>query len=343
MCTAWGIASYVGATVALRKKFSASNFLKDVRKYGVTFTTYVGEIPRYLLNQPKTENDGNHTLKKMLGLGLKLNIWNEFKNRFNIEHIYEYYSSTEGYGPVVNFDEKPGMIGRNNISVHALAKADPETGEFDKDENGFLIKCKPGDIGISLRLIEEIDTFRKYTEHEKTKERVIQDVFEKGDAYFITGDLLLLHEDDWLSFADRFGDTFRWKGENVSTQEVENIINTYPSILHSAVYGVELPQKNGKAGMAALKLDPSKKLELDDFSRFIAEVLPSYSIPLFLRIRDDLEMTGSQKVRKVNLRRESYNREKIKEPMYFWNPSDKLYVNFDENIYNDIENEKLVL
>jgi len=343
MCTAWGIASYFGATVALRRKFSASNFWKDVKKYNVTFTTYVGEIPRYLLNQPPSEEDGHHTLKKMLGLGLKKNIWSEFKSRFNIEHIFEYYSSTEGFGPISNFDEKPGMIGRHVLEVHALAKVNPETNEFYKDEQRFYIKCKPGEIGMSLMKIEDIDNFYKYSEKDKTNQRVIRNVFIEGDAFFITGDILKLHDDLWLSFMDRIGDTFRFKGENVATQEVENIINTHPGILHSAIYGVELPQKDGKAGMGALELNPSKEFNLDEFSQFVTEVLPSYSIPIFLRIREELEVTGSQKIRKVNLRKDGYNLDKIRDPIYFWDASRKVYVPFDDKLYQDIVNGKIIL
>ena len=343
MCTAWGIASYFGATVALRKKFSASNFWKDVRKYNVTYTTYVGEIPRYLLNQPPSEDDRHHTLKKLLGLGLKNNIWNVFKSRFNIEHIFEYYSSTEGYGPIVNFDEKPGMIGRNIIDVHALAKVNPETNEFYKDDQGFYIECKSGEIGMSLMKIVDIDTFYKYSEQDKTNQRVIRNVFEKGDAFFLTGDILKLHDDLWLSFMDRIGDTFRFKGENVATQEVENIINTFSSILHSAVYGVELPQKDGRAGMGAVELNPSIEFKLDEFSQFVTEVLPGFSIPIFLRIREKLEITGSQKIRKVNLRKDGYNLNKIQDPVYFWDSSRKTYVPFDDKLYQDIVNGKIIL
>jgi citronellyl-CoA synthetase len=264
ICTAWGIAVYLGGTVVLRKRFSASNFWKDVQKYKITFSTYVGEIPRYLLNQPPSELEKNHTLKKMLGLGLRRDVWLKFKERFQIEHIFEYYSSTEGYGPIVNVDEVPGMIGRNNIENHALAKVDQETGEFYKNEEDFYIHREPGDVGMSLMKIVEIENFRKYSNKEKTNERVIRNVFEEGDAYFITGDLLQLHDDMWLSFADRFGDTFRWKGENVSTQEIENILNSHDSILMSAVYGIEIPKHEGKAGMAAIKFEPTVGFQPDD-------------------------------------------------------------------------------
>jgi len=336
MCTAWGIATYVGATTVLRKKFSASNFWKDVQKYKITFTTYVGEIPRYILNQPPSKYEKNHTLKKMLGLGLRKDIWIKFKERFQIEHIFEYYSSTEGYGPIVNIDEVPGMIGRNNAQNHALAKVDQETGELIRNRDGSYINCEPGDVGMSLMKIVEIENFKKYRNKEKTNQKVIRDVFEKGDAYFITGDLLQLHDDQWLSFSDRFGDTFRWKGENVSTQEVENILNSHESVLMSAVYGIEIPNHEGKAGMAAILFDPTFGFNPDEISRFVIQALPKYSIPIFIRIRDHLEVTGSNKIRKSNLRKEGYNINEIKEPLYIWDFSERIYTQFDTSKHQAI-------
>ncbi|MHA2032730.1 MAG: AMP-binding protein, partial [Candidatus Kariarchaeaceae archaeon] len=340
-CTALGIYVYKGATAVLRKKFSATNFWKDVQKYQITFVTYVGEIPRYLLNQPPSEWEKNHTLKKMLGLGLRKDIWLKFKQRFQIKHIFEYYSSTEGYGPIVNVDEIPGMIGRNTNENHALVKVDPETLEFYKSEDGFYKKCEPGDVGMSLMKILDIENFTKYRNKEKTNERVIRDVFEEGDAYFITGDLLQLHDDLWLSFADRIGDTFRWKGENVSTLEVENLLTTNKVILMSAVYGVEIPYREGKAGMAALIIDPEIGFKRNDISEFVLKVLPKYSIPLFLRIRQDLEVTGSKKIKKSTLRREGYNINEISEPLYFWDSTANEYIKFDISTYNKLKEGKI--
>jgi citronellyl-CoA synthetase len=336
MCTAWGIATYMGAATVLRKRFSASNFWKDIQKYKITFITYVGEIPRYILNQLPSKYEKNHTLKKMLGLGLRKDIWIKFKERFHIEHIFEYYSSTEGYGPIVNIDEVPGMIGRNNLQNHALAKVDQETGEFLRNEDGSYVNCEPDDVGMSLMKIVEIENFTKYRNKEKTKQKIIYDVFEKGDAYFITGDLLQLHDDLWLSFSDRFGDTFRWKGENVSTQEVENILNSHESILISAVYGVEIPNHEGKAGMAAIIFEPTVGFKPVDISRFVIQALPKYSIPIFLRIRNHLEVTGSNKIRKSNLRKEGYNINEVKDPLYIWDSSARNYTQFNTSKHQTI-------
>jgi acyl-CoA synthetase (AMP-forming)/AMP-acid ligase II len=164
-------------------------------------------------------------------------------------------------------------------------------------------------------------------------------VFIKNDTYFNTNDMLMLHVDLWVSFADRFGDTYRWKGENVSTLEIESILNSYPSIYMSAVYGVSIPNTEGRAGMAAINLKPSLKFEIADFSQFILDVLPSYSIPVFIRIcEDDLEITGPYKIKKTNLRREAYDIELISDNIFLWNQQDRKYIFLDNDIYHELIN-----
>ena len=337
----WIMNLVIGAKVVLRNRFSASEFWKDIQKYRATFFMYVGEIPRYLLNQPPSENEKNHTLKKILGLGLRKEIWEQFKSRFEIEHIYEFYGSTEGHRSLFNADEVPGMIGRHNMAGFALAKVDQETGEFYKNEKGYCIKCKSGDIGMGLLKLKDDSFFTGYKDKEKTTKKKIYNVFRKNDIYFNTGDMLKLHDDLWVSFVDRFGDTFRWKSENVSTLEVESILNSFPAIHLSAVYGIAIPNTEGKAGMAAIKLNQSLKFEIDDFSRFVVDVLPGYSIPMFIRIRDDLETTGPYKIKKVDLRKEAYNVNIIQDPLNFWDSSRKKYVPFTNSLYQDIMDGKL--
>ena len=328
----------LGAKIALRKRFSASKFWKDVQKFQATFTMYVGEIPRYLLNQPPTEYEKNHTLKKILGLGLRKEIWEQFQSRFKVDHIYEFYGSTEGSRPLFNADEVPGMIGRNNMAGFALAKVDPNTGEFYKNERGYCVKCKQGDIGMGLIKIEKGkgSFFTGYKDKEETQKKLFHNVFRKNDLYFNTGDMLKVHEDVWVSFVDRFGDTFRWKGENVSTLEVEAILNSFPTIQLSTVYGVAIPNTEGKAGMTAIKLDPSIKFELDELSRFVVEVLPRYSIPIFIRFRDDLETAGPYKIKKVKLRKEAYNIDIIQDQLFFWDSGIKNYVPLTNSAYQKI-------
>ncbi|MFX0138667.1 MAG: long-chain-acyl-CoA synthetase [Candidatus Hodarchaeota archaeon] len=338
---AWIGALLSGAGTALRKRFSASEFWKDIKKYQATYTIYVGEIPRYLLNQPESEYEKNTPLKKMVGLGLRKDIWEKFKARFNVEHIYEFYGSTEGHYSLINIDEVPGMVGRNNMVGLVLAKCDPDTGELYKNQRGFCIKCKPGDVGMAMLKVDKKSVFRGYRDKEKTQKKMITDVFRKTDCYFNTGDMLQLHDDLWISFYDRFGDTFRWKSENVSTLEVEAILNSYPSVLISAVYGVAIPNTEGKAGMAAIKLHDLIKFDIVEFSQFITEVLPKYAIPVFIRIRDELELTGPMKIKKVNLRKEAYEIDKIKDPLYFWDSRNKKYAPFSKVEYNDLLEGKI--
>ncbi|MFX1452874.1 MAG: AMP-binding protein, partial [Promethearchaeota archaeon] len=338
----WIASILSGAKTVLKKRFSASEFWKDIQKYKVTFTNYVGVIPGYLLNQPRSEHEKNSTLKYMVGMGLKKEIWEQFKSRFKVEHIIEYYGLSEGHGAFINVDEVPGMIGRNNTPGTILAKIDPETGEFYKNEKGFHVKCKPGDVGMVLiKVSGEGGLFAGYRDEKKTKEKLMQNVFRPNDVYFNSGDTVQLHENLWVSFYDRTGDTFRWKGENVSTLEVESILNSYPPIVMSCVYGVSIPNMSGKAGMAAIKLDPAINFEIDRFSRFIDESLPRYSIPIFIRISDELELTGSLKIKKFNLRKEGYNLELLQDPLFFWDSSVKKYVPFNNSIHKEILDGKL--
>jgi len=276
----------------------------------------------------------------MVGIGLRKEIWEKFRARFHVQHIYEYYGLTESHRAFLNVEEEPGMVGRNTMPGMILAKVNPETAEFYKNEKGFHVKCKkPEDIGMALVKLDKFDFFARYKDEAKTKKKLMYNVFRNNDCYFDTGDLLELHEGAWLSFFDRTGDTFRWKSENVSTMEVESILNSYESIVTSTVYAVKVPNTEGRAGMAAIKLDPNLKFDLEDFSRFILEVLPIYSIPVFIRIRDELEMTGGTlKVIKFDLRKDGYDIGVVKDQLYFWNSSMKKYVPLDKAMYQRILN-----
>ncbi|MFX0081709.1 MAG: AMP-binding protein [Candidatus Hodarchaeota archaeon] len=337
----WVGAVHIGAAMVLKKKFSASQFWKDVQKYKITFTIYIGEIPRYLLNQPEIEEEKNHTLKRLLGMGLREEIWHQFKSRFNIEHIYEFYGATEAFGPIFNADEIPGMVGRMNPDTHALIKINPESGEFYKNNSGFCIKCQSGEIGMLLLKVENYNTFEKYTQKEETNKKMLTGVFKENDAYMITGDLMHLHDNNWLSFGDRYGDTYRWKGENVSTLEIETILNSHPDIKTSAVYGVSIPNTEGKTGMASVLLKSESEFDIEDFSKFVVESLPKYSIPIFLRIREELALTGSLKITKTNLRKEGYDISKVRDPLFFWDSIKGLYIKFEENYHQKLIDGKL--
>jgi len=339
--TAWMSCVFIGATFALRKRFSASEFWKDIQKYKATCLFYVGEIVRYLLNQTPSEFEKNHTLNKLTGLGLRKDVWLKIKERFKIEHVFEYYGLTEGHRTLFNADEVPGMIGRDNMPGIKIAKVHPDSGEFIKNEKELSIKAVSGDTGMILLQINKTDEFRGYKDKNKTQKKVLTNVFKQNDKYFNTGDMVKVHENKYLSFADRTGDTYRWKSENVSTLEVEEILCSFPAIQLSGVYGVDVTKNEGKAGMATIKLDSLKNFNLEDFSKFVIGSFPVYSIPLFVRIKDELEMTGPMKIKKVNLKKEAYNINQIKDPLYFWDSSKKQYVTLDESLHQKILEGKM--
>lgn len=336
----WTGAVWGGAITAIRKRFSSSNYWKDIKKFGATCTVYIGEIPRYLLNLPKTEYEKNTPLKRMIGLGLRKNIWLKFKERFKVEHIYEYYGSTE-VGGYINLDDVPGMVGRITSPMVVLAKYNRDEGEFYKDKLGYLILCKPGEEGIALANLKKDTQFKGYKYKEQTEKKLLRNVFEKDDLYFNTGDLLKIHENNWVSFVDRLGNTFRWKGENVSTTEVETILNSHPSILGSNVFGVEIPNSEGRAGMVSIKLDESVNFNLAEFSRFISKELPKYAIPIFVRIQTTpLETTGNFKLRKKNLQNEGFKVNEISDDIFVLLPGNNDYTKLTAEIFQDIENQQ---
>jgi citronellyl-CoA synthetase len=342
MVNGWGSVINGGCTFAIRKSFSASKFWKDVKKFGATCCLYIGELPRYLLNRPESEYVKNTTLKKMLGLGLRRDIWGEFKSRFSIDHILEFYGATDGAGGLFNIEEVPGMIGRINVPDYIeIVKIDEDRDKFFKDDKNNYIRCKPGETGMMIVKINPDSNFLGYKDQNKTKKKVLRNVFEQDDAYFNTGDLVTFHENNWVSFADRYGDTYRWKGENVSTLEVESIINSFAKVEMSTVYGVEIPNSDGKAGMASIKLYEDQKLDLSEFTQFLFKNLPKYAIPIFIRLKEALEFTGTHKLRKVNLKKQGYDLSKIKDRVYFWNSDSNRYEIFDEVKYSNLINNIL--
>ncbi|MHA2088166.1 MAG: AMP-binding enzyme, partial [Promethearchaeota archaeon] len=211
-----------------------------------------------------------------------------------------------------------------------------DTGELLTDEKGSYTQCKPGETGMLLVAISETSYYLGYKDRNQTEKRIVRNVLQEDDIFFNTGDLVNLHDENWVSFADRSGDTFRWKGENVSTLEVENIINMFPNIEMCNVFGVEIPKHDGKAGMAAIKLKQFSEFQPKEFSTFIFDRLPKYSIPIFVRVQRELELTGTLKLRKVNLRKNGYNIKQIKDPIYLWNSSSQSYELLNEDKYSVI-------
>ena len=254
MFLGWCAALTSGAAVALRRKFSASAFLDDVRKFRASHFVYIGELCRYLLNTEPKPNDRDHGLKVAVGNGLRPDIWEEFQTRFGIPQIREFYGATEGTVALINREGRPGMIGKLRADA-AVVRCDQESGEPLLDASGHCQRISVGETGLLLGRIGLLG-FDGYVDKKASQKKLMQGVFKTSDTWFNTGDLVQLHEGGWLSFADRVGDTFRWKGENVSTNEVAEVCNGAPGVLESNVYGVAVPGHDGRAGMAALNVGP---------------------------------------------------------------------------------------
>ena len=325
-----------GAAIALRRKFSLSQFWNDVRKYGVTSCQYVGEICRYLLSQPESPDDRGHTLVKMTGTGLTKDNWHQFINRFGIKKVYESWGSTEGNANTLNFDNRIGSCGRvpywekTNLRI---VKYDQETNTYPKNEAGFFIPCEPGEVGEAIAYIVESPLtgggrFEGYTSKEATEKKILRNVFSDGDKWWSSGDLLKYDEDGYCYFVDRIGDTFRWKSENVSTLEVQAVLEGVPEILFSTVYGVEIPGYEGRAGMVALMLKPGTTFDAKNFYDYAASHLPRYAMPQFVRINKEMDMTGTYKLRKVDLQKQSYNPDLFDDQLFVIDEKDKCYVSY---------------
>jgi citronellyl-CoA synthetase len=341
LCVCWGSAVSGASGFAIRRKFSASQFWSDVRKYQATTIGYVGELCRYLVDQPPSVNDSRHDVKKMIGNGLRPGAWNEFKTRFAVNHICELYAASDGnigFTNILNFDNTIGF----SLMSWELVAYDHDSGAPIREANGLMRKVAKGEQGLLLAKIDDKAPLDGYTDPQKTARVVLEDVFEKGDRYFNTGDLLRNIGFGHAQFVDRLGDTYRWKGENVSTTEVENILLQHPHISEAVAYGVEIRNTNGRAGMAAIT--PAESLATLDFSELLAfarEQMPAYAVPLFLRVKVKMETTGTFKYQKTRLKDEAFDPGRTgDDPIYAWLPGTQTYVQVTEQLLSDIHGGK---
>ena len=313
-----------GAAVALQRRFSASRFWDDVRRYGVTGFQYIGEICRYLLNQPASDRDRDHGLRVMMGAGLGPDIWEAFQERFGVERILEGWSSTEANTSLINLDGVVGSCGRipfANLHNGRLVRYDIEADRHPRGADGWMIACEAGEVGEFIGMIPDLPDsgagrFEGYTSAEATERKILRDVFAKGDAWYRSGDLLRRDEDDYYYFVDRIGDTYRWKSENVSTQEVAEAIGGFPGLEVANVYGVKVPGHEGRAGMAALVLGDPESFDGRAFFDYTSKCLPHYAAPVFVRLPRSADMTSTFKLRKVDLQREGYDAGSAGDPLY---------------------------
>ena len=294
-----------GAALALTRKFSSSKFWGEVRGFGATSFIYVGELCRYLLSSPAQASDRENKVRVVIGNGIRPEIWDEFQCRFGIRHVCEFYGASEsslGFVNAFNFKRTAGF----SPAGYAIVKFDPDAESPIKSSSGYLQRVTRGESGLLLSEVTDKTPFDGYTDSKATEAKLLRNVFRHGDCWFNTGDLVRDMGFRHIAFVDRVGDTFRWKGENVATTEVEGVIQRFPGVAEAVVYGVSVPQSDGKAGMVAITLAEAEKFSTHALYSLLREKLPSYAIPLFIRIQAHQEATATFKIKKSDLKSAGY-------------------------------------
>jgi fatty-acyl-CoA synthase len=303
-----------GATLALGKSFSASRFWDEVIASQATAFIYIGELCRYLLNQPPKGTDHRHKVRVMAGNGLRPEIWDEFTERFGIERVCEFYAASEGTTAFINIFNLPKTTGLSPTPL-AYVEYDPDTGAPLRDESGRVRKVPAGQPGLALSPVNRLQPFDGYTDKASSEKKLVRNAFREGDVWFNTGDVLSPQGMGHAAFVDRLGDTFRWKGENVATTQVEAAVASDPAVEECTVYGVEIPRTGGRAGMAAVQLRDGAEFDGQALAGAVYGQLPAYALPLFVRVVESLEHTSTFKSRKVELRDQAYGSD-VKDPLY---------------------------
>lgn len=336
-----GLAFMSGGALIIKRKFSAHEFWEDIHRHGATMFQYVGELCRYLLNAPPSPLDRGHKVRAITGNGLSIAIWREFQERFGIPRIVEFYGATESNVSMLNYDGTVGAVGRvpdysEKLLPARVIRFDVETEMPVRGPDGFCIECGPTEVGeaiggMSKRAGRE---FEGYTNKADSTKKMLHDVFEKGDTWFRTGDLMRRDEHGYFYFVDRIGDTFRWKGENVATGEVSAALARAAGIREANVYGVAVPGAEGRAGMASLVVDGD--FDITRLPEHLKTRLPSYARPIFLRLSPRIEVTGTFKQRKIDLVREGFDPAKIADPVFWLDPATHAYERLTLERYADI-------
>lgn len=325
-----------GGSVVIRRRFSVSQFWADVGATHSTLFQYIGELCRYLVNAPPHPAERTHSLRIACGNGLRPEVWERFRSRFGIARILEYYASTEGNFSLYNCEGEPGAIGRipaflaTGTAVR-LIRIDLDTGEPGRDAQGLCELADTDEPGEAVGLIAAPrragGRFEGYTDREASERKLVRDVLETGDLWYRTSDLMRRDARGYYYFVDRLGESFRWKGENVSSAEVASVLAGIPGLLEVVVYGVAVPGADGRAGMAALVVE--EHFDLGVFRMQVHERLPVYARPLFLRLLPSLQATGTFKPKTRELARSGFDPRLITDPLYVDDPRQGAYVALD--------------
>ncbi|OBK26565.1 long-chain-acyl-CoA synthetase [Mycobacterium asiaticum] len=322
-----------GATLALGKSFSASRFWDEVIRYEATAFIYIGEVCRYLLNQPPKKTDRAHKVRVIAGNGLRPDIWDEFTKRFGISRVCEFYAASEGTTAFINIFNVPRSTGISPMPL-AYVEYDPDTGEPVRDDAGRVRRVPDGEQGLLLSPVNRLQPFDGYTDKKASEKKLVRNAFKDGDCYFNTGDVMSPQGMFHAAFVDRLGDTFRWKGENVATTQVEAAVSTDSNVEECTVFGVEVPNTGGRAGMAAVKLREGREFDGQSLAGAVYDRLPGYALPLFVRLVESLEHTTTFKSRKVELRKQAYGPD-VADPLYVLAGRKEGYVEY----YDDYPDE----
>ena len=333
-----------GGAVVIRQRFSASDFWRDVCAERCTLFQYIGELCRYLVNSPYQAKETEHTLRIACGNGLRPEVWGVFQERFRIPRILEYYASTEGNFSLYNCEGQIGAIGRippflaSRLPV-ALLRFDVDAGEPWRNAEGRCERCEANEVGEAVGLIpadaaQRGGRFEGYADPQASARKVLHGVFKEGDAWYRTGDLMRRDERGFFYFVDRVGETFRWKGENVSTADVLTALTAARGVLEGVVYGVAVPGADGRAGMAALVVSP--EFDLAEFRSSITLSLPAFARPVFLRLIATLDATGTFKPRKQDLAAAGFDPSRVSDPLYVDDAKAAAYVPLDGALFAKI-------
>jgi fatty-acyl-CoA synthase len=338
-----------GGSVVLRTKFSARAFWDDIVRSHCTLFQYIGELARYLINTPPCPAETQHRLRICCGNGLRADVWETFQARFKIPGILEFYAASEGSFSLVNVEGKPGAIGRvppflSHRFPAEIVRFDAERELPFRDISGFCVRCdadEPGEAIGKLDASGGIARFEGYANAEDTEQKILRDVFVAGDAWFRTGDLMRRDAANFFYFVDRIGDTFRWKGENVSTTEVADVLTGCPGVAHAAVYGVSVPGADGRAGMASLVV--ADGFDLPRLAAVINSRLPAFARPLFLRLRDSIDITATFKPQKRELQMAGFDPSNGSDPIYVYNRRLSAYETLDQAMFDRIQRGEMAL
>jgi citronellyl-CoA synthetase len=330
-----------GSTMVLCENFSVQRFWQELRVYNANFVIAVGQMARYLYNQPEKPDDIDNPLEIMISNGMRSDLIESFRRRFGLKHIMEAYATTEGVGLFINYEETPSMCG--NLSLNGRRQGEVVRYDFSQDkivyqEDGRAQKCLPGEVGLLLCEINELNSFPGYiNDPEATELCILRNVFGQGDQYFKTGDLMQLHENGYISYVERLGDAYRCKGITVSAIQVADVIKKfYGGIEECLVYPVKIPWVEGSCGMASLKLLEGENLNWSEFSKHINQRMPEHARPIFIRITQNLNWDQAENELKKSWREEGFNIDVVKDPMYFLDPQLNYYVPLTREIYNRI-------